>query len=65
MDHAAVAGYLLEGGTLSANFGSDGRVPRREAHYRAMYQSWLVDGNQTFPADTSLRLHSLLLEKPN
>jgi predicted dehydrogenase len=65
MDHAAVAGYLLEGGTLSANFGSDGRVPRREAHYRAMYQSWLVDGNQTFPADTSLRLHRLLLEKPN
>jgi predicted dehydrogenase len=65
MDHAAVAGYLLEDGTLSANFGSDGSIPRREAHYRAMYKSWLVDHKQTFRMDTSLRLHTLLLEKPN
>jgi predicted dehydrogenase len=62
MDHAAVAGYLLEGGTLTAKFGSDGRTPRREAHYKAMYESWLVDGKEAFPKDTSLRLHSLLLE---
>jgi predicted dehydrogenase len=61
MDHAAVAGYLLEGGTLSANFGSDGSTPRREAHYKAMYKSWLIDGEQTFPKETSLRLHRLLL----
>ena len=64
MDHAAVAGYLLEGGTLTANFGSDGRTPRREAHYKAMYESWLVDGKQAFPKGTSLRLHTLLLEQP-
>ena len=64
MDHAAVAGYLLEGGTLTAKFGSDGRIPRREAHYKAMYESWLVDDKQAFPKDTSLRLHILLLEQP-
>lgn len=61
MDHSAVAGYLLEGGSLTANFGSDGRTPRREAHYKAMYESWLVDDKQAFPKDTSLRLHRLLL----
>ncbi len=65
MDHAAVAGYLLEDGTLSANFGSDGSIARREAHYRAMYKSWLIDNDQAFSMDTSLRLHRLLLEKPN
>jgi predicted dehydrogenase len=65
MDHAAVAGYLLEGGTLSTNFGSDGSVPRREAHYKAMYRAWLVDHRRTFSTETSLRLHRLLLEKPN
>jgi predicted dehydrogenase len=64
MDHAAVAGYLLEGGMLSAKFGSDGRTPRREAHYKAMYKSWLIDGEQAFPKETSLRLHRLLLEQP-
>lgn len=65
MDHAGVAGYLLEGGALSANFGSDGSVPRREAHYRSMYKSWLADRKQTFSMDASLRLHRLLLEKSN
>jgi len=61
MDHAAVAGYLLEGGLVSAIFGSDGSIPRHEAHYKAMYKSWLIDRNQTFSPDTSLRLHTLLL----
>ena len=65
MDHAAVTGYLLEDGMLSADFGSDGIVPRREAHYKAMYKSWLVDGDETFSNATSLRLHRLLLEKPD
>jgi predicted dehydrogenase len=65
MDHAAVAGYLLKDGRLVTNFGSDGSVPRREAHYRAMYESWLANRKPTFPADISLRLHRLLLEKPN
>jgi predicted dehydrogenase len=65
MDHAGVAGYLLKDGTVFAKFGSDGSIPRRESHYKAMYRSWLVDGDQTFSMDTSLRLHRLLLEKPN
>lgn len=64
MDHAAVAGYLLERGTLSANFGSDGTTPRLEARYKAMYESWLGDGERALPKDTSLRLHRLLLEQP-
>ena len=65
MDHAAVAGYLLEDGRLAASFGSDGSVPRREAHYRAMYKSWLANREPTFATDISLRLHRLLLAKPN
>jgi len=64
MNHAALAGYLLEGGTLSANFGSDGTTPRLEARYKAMYKSWLAGHEQGFSKDTSLRLHKLLLEPP-
>lgn len=61
MDHNAVAGHLLEDGRVSGTFGSDGSVPRREAHYRALYQSWLIDRDDIFTTETSLRLHRLLL----
>jgi predicted dehydrogenase len=61
MDHNAVAGYLLANGEAADMYGSDGIVPRREAHYKAWYQSWLVDKRQIFSRDTSLRLHELLL----
>jgi predicted dehydrogenase len=61
LDHNAVAGYLVCGGSVRAMFGSDGMVPRREAHYRGFYKSWLTDGDQLFPVDSSLRLHRLLL----
>lgn len=63
MDHNAVAGYLVCDGSVAARFGSDGTVPRREAHYRAFYKSWLTDGQQLFPMKTSLRLHQLLLSR--
>ena len=61
MDHNAVASYLLDGGRVSGMFGSDGSVPRREAHYRALYQSWLIDRDEIFTMEASLRLHQLLL----
>jgi predicted dehydrogenase len=61
MDHNAVAGYIRQNGEASAVFGSDGSVPRRAAHYRAMYKSLMAHGDQVFPAETSMRLHRLLL----
>lgn len=61
MDHTAVAGYLVDNGVISAVFGSDGGVPRRERHYRALYRWWLVENKPIFPTETSLRLHDLLL----
>lgn len=61
MDHHAVTGYIRQDGQTSALFGSDGATPRREAHYRAMYRAWLGSTDQIFSAETSLRLHKLLL----
>jgi len=64
MDHTGVAGYLVQDHAVSAVFGSDRAVPRRERHYRALYQWWLVDGRPIMPAETSLHLHDLLLQPP-
>jgi predicted dehydrogenase len=61
MDHNAVAGYIRQDGEACAIFGSDGTMPRREAHYRALYKSLLVKQDQIFSPDTSVRLHALLL----
>jgi predicted dehydrogenase len=61
MDHNAVAGYIRQDGEAVTVFGSDGLTPRREAHYKALYRSWLADQDAIFSADTSLRLHELLL----
>jgi hypothetical protein len=60
MDHNAVAGYVRQNGQATATFSSDGTVPRREAHYRGLYRSWLANGDQ-ISSDTSMRLHELLL----
>jgi predicted dehydrogenase len=38
LDHTAMTGHLLEAGRLVEHFGHDGRVSRKIAHYRAMYQ---------------------------
>ena len=61
MDHHAVTGYIRQDGQTSAFFGSDGVTPRREAHYRTLYRSWLGSQDQIFSLETSLRLHKLLL----
>lgn len=65
MDHNAMVAYIVKDGAIADISGSDGVVPRREAHYKALYQSWLVDRVQVFPMDTSLRLHRLLLDGLN
>jgi hypothetical protein len=62
MDHTAVAGYLVQERRITAVFGSDRSIPRRERHYRALYKWWLTEGNQIIPAETSLLLHELLLQ---
>ena len=61
MDHNAVCGTLVENDRTTDYFGTDGTVPRRESHYRALYESWLADQDPFFPTATSLRLHELLL----
>ncbi|SRR5216683_3460105 len=62
MDHTAVAGYLIQDGQITGFFGSDRSVPRRERHYRALYQWWLTDGNRIASRETHLRLHEMLLK---
>lgn len=43
IDHTAMTGFAVRGGDLLASFGSDGRTPRKIAHYRPLYQSLLSD----------------------
>jgi predicted dehydrogenase len=62
MDHTAVAGYLVQDGQVATVFGSDRSVPRRERHYRALYQEWLAEGHRLLPVESSLLLHRLLLK---
>jgi predicted dehydrogenase len=62
MDHNAVSGYLLQDSAIASFFGSDGSVPRRENHYRALYASWLAERETVFPRAAAMRLHQLLLE---
>jgi predicted dehydrogenase len=65
MDHTAVAGYLMRDRRIAAVCGSDRAIPRRERHYLALYKQWLTEGNRVTPAETSLRLHELLLPSPS
>jgi len=62
MDHTAVAGHVVQNGRIADIFGSNGRVPRRELHYRALYQSWLIGRQELFPTAHSQRLHELVLK---
>lgn len=60
MDHNAVEAYALENGKLIGLFSDNSDAPRRERHYKALYQSWLVDSQPRSIAD-SFRLHEVLL----
>jgi predicted dehydrogenase len=60
MDHNAVEAYALENGKLIGFFTDSSDAPRRERHYKALYQSWLVDSQPQSIAD-SFRLHEVLL----
>jgi predicted dehydrogenase len=62
MDHTAVSGHFIKDNSITEIHGSDRTVARRERHYRALYEEWLVKGNRLMPADTSVLLHRLLLE---
>jgi predicted dehydrogenase len=61
MDHTAVAGYVIRGHRVSDIFGTDTTVPRRERHYQAMYQHWLIEGQPMASPQVHLLLHDLLL----
>ena len=61
MDHTAVAAYLIQGHQVTDVYGSDRTIPRRDRHYLALYESWLINGNPILPTETSLHLHRLLL----
>jgi predicted dehydrogenase len=61
MDHTAVAAYLLRDGGVEAAFGADRSIPRRERHYRALYDWCLTKGRPALPPAVGLHLHELLL----
>jgi predicted dehydrogenase len=61
MDHNAVEAFAVDCGELIDFFSDTTGAPRRERHYRALYQSWLVDSRPRSIADSS-RLHELLLK---
>jgi predicted dehydrogenase len=61
MDHTAVAAYLLRDGGVEAAFGADRSIPRRERHYRALYDWCLTEGRPALPPAVGLHLHELLL----
>jgi predicted dehydrogenase len=61
LDHHAVSGYLMHNGAVTEYFGSSGSIPRRERHYRALYNWYLVEGKPIMTAERSLLLHDLLL----
>lgn len=63
MDHTAVSAYLVMNGQLRDWTGSDRGIPRRERHYRALYQEWLTEGSPAFSIEESLHLHELLLAR--
>lgn len=39
IDHTAMTGFAARGGELLSTHGSDGRTPRKVAHYRPLYDS--------------------------
>lgn len=41
IDHTAMTGFAAHDSTLLAAYGSDGRTPRKIAHYRPLYESLL------------------------
>jgi predicted dehydrogenase len=43
LDHTAMTGLALDGGTPVEHFGHDGTVDRKTAHYSAMYDTYLRD----------------------
>jgi predicted dehydrogenase len=61
MDHTAVAAYLIINGQITGMFSADASIPRRERHYRALYQSWLVEGQPNASQRDHVLLHELLL----
>jgi predicted dehydrogenase len=62
MDHTAVAGYLIQEGHVTAVFGSDRTIARRDRHYLALYDHWLTRGNRIIRPEASLHLHEFLLQ---
>jgi predicted dehydrogenase len=43
IDHTAMTGFTMHGTNLLSSYGNDGRIPRKIAHYRPLYESLLSD----------------------
>lgn len=65
LDHHAVAGHLTKHGQVLELFGTDGQVPRRETHYRALYHHYLTQQLPLMETHQSLHLHNLLMNQIN
>jgi len=62
LDHHAVSAYQLYKGEVVGLFGTDGTTPRREAHYRALYQEFFETGRVLLTSVDSFDLHRALLD---
>jgi predicted dehydrogenase len=62
LDHHAVSAYRLHEGEVVDLFGTDGAIPRREAHYRALYEEFFAIGRVLLTSTDSFDLHKTLLE---
>ncbi|MBL1095735.1 Gfo/Idh/MocA family protein [Streptomyces coffeae] len=65
IDHTAMTGFAAQDGRLLAAYGSDGRTPRKVAHYRPLYES-LLSGrpDPVLSFDTATTITELHLATP-
>ncbi|MGV9790644.1 Gfo/Idh/MocA family protein [Streptomyces sp. NPDC003435] len=60
IDHTAMTGFAVQGASLLAAHGNDGRTPRKTAHYRPLYESLLSgDPDPVLGFDTTATLTEL------
>jgi predicted dehydrogenase len=61
LDHTAMTAFAAQGDDLLASFGTDGRTPRKLAHYRPLYESLLSDApDDVLSFTTGVMVTSLL-----
>jgi D-galactose 1-dehydrogenase len=63
MDHTSVTGYVTNKGTVVEFFSGDPMVPRREAHYRNLYQELALGGPKSISITDTYSIQRVLSTK--